>query len=1057
MTQDQAKQLKKIKNSFWSFFIRKRPVAWLTAIGIIIMGLLAYSGMPREIQPEVNIPFVSVSTALPGANPADVESLISQPLEEKIINISDINILSSNSGFGFSSIFIEFDAKADIDKALQDVKDAIDKAKPNLPDDATEPMVTKAEANAFSIITFSLISDKLSLYELTSIAQDVQNELEKISDISQVVMYGEQKKYISVKIDQVILEGYGLNIQTVANLIKLGNNNLPIGIISSDKLNYSVRIDNRYESIEDIRNLPLFSIGTDTKTPILLKDIANVEETFPAQGVLNRLSINGEQALTTISLQIFKKDNTNILEIAEKSRDLITELQEEGTIPTGVEIVVTNDNSVFIEEELGNLSRNGLQTALAITIILFLALGFRKGIIAGLSIPLIFLFAFIIMDWQGMTLNTLSLFSLVIALGLMVDTTIVIMEGIHENIRQGLSPKDSALLSVHTYKWPLVAGTMTTIFAFFPMLLVSGILGEFLKTMPITISAALFGSLFIALTIAPSISTKFIKPQKQGKKGSILEPIFDKIGKKFERIISYIVKKRFIRVVIILSALGAFAMSLMLPISGQLKVEMFPKTDQTYFVLQIETKKGVVIEETEKIAKKVEDYLYSIPEIDNFLTKIGTSQSLGITHDPFFITGTSDSNLANITINLIDKEDRERKSYDIAAQVRDNLKGFQDATISIIELDEGPPSEGAITIRVTGPNLETLQDLAAQVKEIAENTQGTANIELSLKPGLNEFKFTLDKDILSYHALSSIQVSAIIRNIIQGINATNITINDEDLNIIVQYDLPQEDGRTNISIHDIENFEIPTPGGYTVTLSQLGEYEFTQSLSSISREDGKRIIKVLGDIESNANIVEITNAIQAEIDKLEIPSEYGIRFGGDMEQIAESFKELFTSMFVAIILVAFTLVLMFNSFKQPLIILLTLPLALIGVFPGLMAIGLNLSFPAFLGVIALCGIVVNDAIVLIDRININRRSGMEFAESISEATQSRLQPILMTSITTIVGILPLALTNEFWSGLGFSLIFGLIASTILTLIIMPVLYYIFEGKNARKQAMVTNL
>ncbi len=1053
MDERTQKNLEKMKSSFWSFFINHRPVAWLMAIGLIIAGIFSYSTMPKEIQPEVNIPFIAVSSALPGANPTDVESLITIPLEEKIANVSDIKTMSSTSGFGFSSVFIEFDAKADIDKSLQNVKDAIDRAKSELPADATDPVAMKAEANAFSIITFSLTSENRSLYELTQVAEEIKTELEKTSDISIVQIGGGQQKLVEVEIDQKKLEGYGLSIQTVADLIKYSNNNLPIGIVSSDKLNYSIRIDNRYETLEDIRNLPLFSLG---ETTILLKDIAEIKEELPPQNTINKLSVEGKTSLPTISLQVYKKDNTNIIQIAQDSKTKIEELKEQEIIPPDTNVIVSNDNSFWIEEELGTLSRNGAQTALVITIILFLALGLRQGILAGLSIPLIFLFAFTIMEWQGMTINTLSLFSLVIALGLIVDTTIVIMEGIHEGIKKGFSPKDSALLSVYTYKWPLIAGTFTTIFAFFPMLLISGILGEFLKTLPITISAALFGSLFIALTIAPSLATKFVKPRKEGKKGSLLEPMFDYLSKKFHNWIEFIVKSGLAKFTIILIAIIAFAGSMFLPISGALKVEMFPNTDQTYFVIQIETEKGTVLEETKKIAEEIEQYLYDIPEIDNFLTKIGTSESVGLTEDAtFFYGGTSNSNLANITVNLIEKEARERKSYEIANEVRDELKLIRSAKISVMQLQEGPPSEGAITIRVTGQNLETLQDLATQIKEIATNTPGATNLELSLKPGLNEFKFTLDKDILALHGLSSIQVSAQIRSIIQGIDATTITIDDEDLDVVVKYNLSEQEGKTNISIHDIENFQISTPAGYSVTLGQLGEYEFDQSLASISREDEKRIVKVVGDLEVDANITDVTVAIQAEIDKLEIPSGYEVKFGGDLEQIAESFEELFKSMFVAVVLIAFTLVLMFNSFKQPLIIMITLPLAMIGVFPGLMAVGLSLSFPAFLGVVALTGIVVNDAIVLIDRINVNRRNGMEFTTSISEAAEARLQPIVMTSVTTIVGILPLALSNEFWTGLGFSLIFGLAASTVLTLVIIPILYYIFEVRGARKEIKIT--
>ncbi|MBD3361149.1 MMPL family transporter, partial [Candidatus Peregrinibacteria bacterium] len=414
-------------------------------------------------------------------------------------------------------------------------------------------------------------------------------------------------------------------------------------------------------------------------------------------------------------------------------------------------------------------------------------------------------------------------------------------------------------------------------------------------------------------------------------------------------------------------------------------------------------------------------------------------------------SGSTESNVANITVNFIEKEKRERKTYEIAEQFREKFNNFRNAKVRISELSEGPPGDAAITARITGKDLDKLKETAEEVQKIINKIPGTTESEISLKPGLNEFKFTLDKDILAFHGLTPAQVSMTIRNIVQGINPTDITIGGEDYKIFIKYNLKQKNQKTNISIHDIENFEIMTPKGYSVSLGQLGNYEFKRSLSKIEREDGKRIIKVTSDIEKTANVVEIIEKIKEKTDNLKLPNGYKITFGGDLEQIEESFNDLFRSMFVAIILIAFTLVLMFNSFKQPLIIMITLPFALIGVFPGLMLIGLDLSFPAFLGVVALAGIVVNDSIVLIDRINKNRQSGIPFAKSIAEAANARLQPILMTSLTTIVGILPLAITNEFWAGLGFALIFGLACSTILTLVVIPTLYYVFEYRKEKKR------
>jgi hydrophobic/amphiphilic exporter-1 (mainly G- bacteria), HAE1 family len=1040
------------QSSAWSFFINRLPITWLLTIGIILIGVFATTVIPREVQPEVKIPIGAVTTALPGANPADIESLITEPLEKEIASIEDIETLSSTSSLGISTIVVEFDADADLKEAVQELKDKVDIAKTELPEDATEPLVVKAEANSTAIVNFSIIGDR-PLSELTKIAEDIQEELEKLSGVSKASIVGEQVEEIQVKIDPLKAESYGINIQEISNAIKLGNYNLPLGIISTDKVNYSVRIDNLYQNIDEIRKTPIRKTQGENPTTILIKDLATVEKVFKEKSNISKLSIEGGESKQAVTVQIFKKSGGNVIDIVDTSKEKVEELKAD--LPDDIQIATTNDFSEFIRTDLGILTQSGIQTTLLIILILFLALGFVEGLLAGLSIPLTLLATVAILQAEGMTINGLTLFSMVIALGLMVDTAIVIMEGVHENIKKGVDSKQAAINSVQTYKWPLIAGTLTTIFAFFPMLLVSGILGEFLKALPITISAALLSSIFISLTIVPALTASFLAKRKVKNHKTLLGPLFDKLGLWFHDVIDKIIKRRLFRVLTIITALAVFAASMTLPITGALQVEMFPGTDLRYFIVNVETPKGLVIEETKKITEEVESLLYKVPEIESFLTIIGTGNSQ-IATDIVDFSGGGSSNLANITINLTENKARERKSYEIAEEVREMFKDFQKAKVTITELSEGPPSDAPVVLRMTGNDLKKIQTVSKDIEKIFEKTEGTENVRSDFEPGLNEFKFTLDREILAQHGLSGFQVSAITRNIINGIEATETKFGDEDLEVIVRYDLPIKNNTAQISLSTIENIEIPTPQGYNVSLSQLGDISFEQSNAAIQREDQKKIIKIRSDLKEGITAIALTEKLENALESYEIPEGINVRFGGDTEDIDESFQDLFRSMIVGLILIAFTLVLMFNSLKQPFIILLTLPLALIGVFPGLLLVGLNLSFPAFLGVVALTGVVVNDAIVLIDRINKNRQSGMKFEESISEAANARLQPIIMTTITTVVGILPLALTNEFWAGLGFSLIFGLTTATSLTLVVMPVLYHMFEGRKALKAEGKTN-
>ncbi|MDA1060264.1 MAG: efflux RND transporter permease subunit [bacterium] len=1030
------------------FFIKRRSISWLLAMWIIILGVVSLLTIPRDIQPQIDIPISTVATVLPGATPSDTESLLTEPLENKIEGLQNLKKMTSNSGVGFSLIVVEFDANANLDKSHQDLKDLVELAKVDLPDDATEPILTKIESDSVAAISFSLTGNRENS-GLTEIAKLVQDELEKIPGTSKVNLIGGQNKIVEIKLNPTKTSGYGLNIQTVADIIKYSSPNVPIGIISSDELNYSIRIDNKYKSIEEIQNIPLFVAPDENSTIILLSDIANVSESLPEAETFSKLSVNGTESKETITLQVFKKKEVNVLNVVDSSKDKIEELKK-NVLPKDIDIAISNDNSVFIRTDLGILTRSGIQTTLLIILILFLALGFVEGFMAGLSIPLSLLFAIILMDLGGMTINSLTLFSLVIALGLMVDNAIVIMEGIHDNMKRGMSSEKAAAESVNTYKWPLIAGTLTTIFAFFPMLLVSGIVGEFLKSLPLTISSALFGSLLISLTIGPSITARLLKNRKVDGRKTLLEPFFNWMGNMFHKLIYYIVLSRWAKVMTLLIALILFMGSMALPLTGTLKAEMFPRTDMFFFIINIETPNGTIIEKTRDVVEEVEKKLYEMPEVENFLTIIGTGDPQAAV-DLVDLSGGNESNLANITVNLVPKEERENASYEISDELRKTFKDFPKGKITITELSEGPPGDFPITVRIQGEDLEELEEIANHIKTIIAAIPGTIDVETSMKPGLDEFKFTLDRNKVAYHGLSLPQVANLIRSGIQGIQSSTVTINEEELDILVKYDLPKINNKTNLTINDLENIEIFSPKGYAVNLGQLGNYEFTKSLSSIAREDNKRIVKIVSELQKDINPLDVTEQIQEQLIDYEIPLGYEISYGGDQQEVEQSFQDLFKSMIVGIILIGFTLVLMFNSFWQPFIILLTLPLAIIGVFPGLYLIGLELSFPAFLGIVALAGVVVNDAIVLIDRINQNRKNGIEFKESIAEAAKSRLQPIVITSITTIVGILPLALTNEFWQGLGFSLIFGLAMGTVLTLIVIPVLYYIFERRGSKQQ------
>ena len=1008
----------------------------MAIVAILLVGVFSYNAIPQETQPEIEIPQALITTVLPGANPSDVESLLTDPLEQELSNISEIKKITSNSSLGLSSILIEFETGGDMDENIQELKDKVDLAKPDLPEDATDPTVTKFEANSESVVTISLAS-ALPLSEITKVAETVQDELEKIEGVSEVDLIGEQQEIVEVKIDSTKLEKFGLTFSQVAQIIDANNVNFPLGIINNENTKYSIRIDNRLTSVEQIQNLPIAEIAEST---IYLKDISTVTQKLLEQNIESKLSYNGETAFPTISLQVYKESGGNVIEISDTVKAKIKEF-EGNIIPKSINTIISNDNADYIRTDLGILTSSGLQTTVLIVIILFLALGLTEGLLAGITVPLALMITVSVLYFGGYTINSLTLFASVIALGLMVDTAIVMMEGLNEGKKKGLSSVDAAYFAIEKYRSPLIAGTLTTIFAFLPMLFVDGLIGEFLKALPITISTALIASIVLSLTIVPTLAAKFTEKRKVDH-SSILDPLFEKLGVFFEKLITAVLAKRSYKIITLLITIALFFTSLSLPITGLLKAELFPKTDFRYFIVNIETPTGNTIENTKKVVSDIEEMLYTVPEIESFLSIIGSGNSLN-SADLVSVGGSASENMANITVNLVPEDQRELRSYELSAQLIEKLNDYPNADIQLQEFSEGPPSDAPVTLRITGENIIQLKEISADIRQMLEKINGTQNVRDDISKGLNEINFSLNRDKLSQYGLSTIQVAAEIRSYIQGNEASKITINDEEFDIVLKSDISEEKNTPVLNLQQIKEFNIPSPTG-NVKLGELANFKLEEGLAVIRHEDEKRIVKVRSDLQKNKNAVEVTAELEEQLKDYQLPDGYEINFGGDTEEITKQFQQLFALMIVGVILIGFTLVIMFNSLSQPFVILLSLPLAVIGVFPGLMLIGLPLSFPAFLGVTALAGVVVNDAIVLIDQINQNRKQNFSLEHAISDAAHSRLQPIIMTTFTTVVGILPLALTNEFWAGLGYSLMFGLTAATGLTLIVMPVLYYLLE-------------
>ena len=1026
------------------FFLKHTKFTYVLMFGILLLGLMAIITIPKESEPEVKIPIAVVNAIYPGASAEDVERLVTDKIEDKILGLSGLDIVNSTSREAVSSVVVEFGADEDLDDSIRKLRDKVDDAKSDLPDEVNNVKVVEISMSNKPVMYLTL-SGPYSIHQLKQYGEELADNIKKISKVSEVVVVGGQDREINILVDKKKLDLYKISLSQVVSAISLADANLPVGAIQTDNFKYNIRFKADITEPEEIERLPITNLGNSL---ILVKDIATVINGYEEKKSISELSINGEKAQTSVSLQVSKETGGNIINMSKEIREVGANLTKE--FPEGVEIDYTIDMATYIKRDLLNLSKNGLTTVLIVFIILLLFLGWKEAIVASLGIPLTFLFTFFAISSIGYTLNFMTLFGLILSLGILVDTTIVMTEGIHQNVKKGIPVIQAALRTLVEYRLPLISGTLTTVSAFVPLLFMSGIMGEYIRSIPITVSIVLLSSLAVALFIIPTVAALVFKQSDKNKDYAIgglhpkadlrknkrifsLEKYINKLNLWYQQTLKVVLDSRKYQRIFMITIFVLLLGSISLIPLGILKIAMFEEVDQETFTIDVTMPIGTPLQETMRMAEKVKTVLYTKDVIKSFTLSVGGSE-------------TSSSHNASFVVTLPDSKTREEEitSLELITELREELKSnIEKENIRVSQEGAGPPSASPVAVNFKGPDLAILESLANDMKQFLATVPGTAEVDTSVDEVGTEFVFKLDKEKASRYGLSAMQIAQELRTAVYGTTATTIKYegNDIDVNVVLNLNNQSKKIEDNkiVSIEEIKSFLIPTRSG-NLPLSSLVDISLASSQSSIKHEDGDRIISATGQLQTGAQTADIFASAKEYLNTMNIPQGYEVTVGGEDEDIQESFADLFKALFIGLLLIAAILILQFNSFRQPMFILLTLPFAFIGVFPGLAALNLAVSFPAFFGIVALAGIVVNNAIILIDKINSNRREGLVKKQAILDAAPSRLQPIILTTITTIAGILPLALSEPIWGGLGFSLIFGLLASTILTLYMIPIVY-----------------
>lgn len=1053
---------------FWIFFLNRYRFTYLLVSVIMLLGIISIWSMPKESDPQVSIPIGVVSTVLPGASAGDVESLVTDEIEKKVLDLDDIKKVTSTSSEGISTIIAEFEASSDIVDRIRALKDAVDEAVPSLPSEAQRPFVKHISVSDEPILVVTLALNA-SEDELHRLSESIRDEIEAVSGVSEVTLSGVRNREVQITVDEAKLSQYGMSLSEVLQSLRNQNANLPVGSIEQNKTLYTIRFEGGIDTTEKIASLPVKTVGN---YPVFIRDIASVTDGFSTQSTLARLSLTGQKAQRAISLNVFKKDKTDVIELVDTIHARLDNLKS--TTLSNVQVHFSLDRAERIREDINNLLINGLETVIIVALLLLVFLGKREAIVAGISIPLTFLVAFIILGLLGSTLNFLVLFSLILALGILVDSAIVVTQSMHVEMGKGLSPIDAAQTTIRQFQWPIISGVLTTMSAFVPMMFASGVTGQFIRSIPITVNLVLGASLFVSLALIPMLASRVMKSQKKGQAalpvgphpnpplergGNMVAPetrdkyqigahnatsqperphLIDRLANWYGKTLEHFLRnadrqKKLAKLLFI-----ALAVSFAMPFTGLLKATLFPTVDIDFFTIELEMPVGTTLEKTNTVVEKVEEQLYPDPIIESFITTVGTGggQSLG--------AAPKSTHLARIQVNLPKEDERDITSVELVEVYRQKLGGIDtEAIVRVSQLQAGPPSGSPIEIAFDGNDRKEISRLVTAGQKILQNIPGAVNIETSLKPAPVDFAISVDRAKAQQLGISPLNIAQTLRTALFGTDALTIKKGGEEIKVNVRLNLnssSSDSHRTHeTTISRLLALTIQSPNG-PVQLGSLVSATLEGGTTSINHRNGKRTATVTAKLAASVTTQEVISAFQYRVDELQMSEGTTIRYGGEAEEVAQSFTDMYKALIIGLFLIAAILVLQFQSFRQPLFIMATIPLALIGVLPGLTITLQPLSFPAFIGIVALIGIVVNNAIILIDRINANRRKNLSKHEAIHEAAISRLEPIFLTTITTVAGIFPLAISNPIWGPLGFSIIFGLMFSTVLTLFVIPMLY-----------------
>ncbi|MDH5823678.1 efflux RND transporter permease subunit [Luteimonas sp. RD2P54] len=1041
------------------FFLLKTTFGILLALLLSVGGFTAYTQLVKEALPDLEIPQATITTQWPGSDPETIEEQVTTEIEDELTTLSGVNSVNSASFDSYSIIMVEFEADADASDAMQRLRAAVSTAEAELPADANAPEIEQISVDDRPVITIAL-SGGAGTAALSGLGKEVQERLERIQGVSEAELGGDREEIVQILLQPERLLALGLSPLEVRDAIGSANLEQPFGEIESAQIGAIVRLEGQFRSVEDLRSLPVRRAGGDRAgPPVRLEEVAVVQRTREAEESTTAYSNRGEPYRPSIEISVRKTPGADTLEMIDAVLEELRAMQEGEAWEAGVRYDVIQDDAETIRDSLGDVFVNGLQAMAAVFVILFLVLTWREGLIAGLAIPVTFAGALIVVLLLGYSLNELVIIGMVLALGLMVDVFILMMEGMHDEIYvQNKSYGQAALATVDNYAMPAFAGQLTTILAMAPLMAIGGVAGKFIRVLPITAITCLVIAFIVALLAAVPLSRYLLGPVAR-KRGGNRKRRADRITESASKwlksfICARVVDSRKHAWTWVGGAAAGCVLSLVA--FSQIPSVLFPKTDGERLGINIELPPATQLDRTQEVADAVGEILREKAYFDSVIKIAGRKSPFILVSPEARLQPTEGRNFIGFSATFVDRGERDAQSYELADGLRDELQQYLSAHVAgaslLVVPETNQQSTGEpIEVALSGPDMRVLQRLSQNVQGLLERTEGVADVRDNLGDLSAEIALRPDREGLSFYGISQQELAAQARFAlgIQTIGTFAVPGPTDDLDIRMGTNWPSRQGDAGgpRRIDELDMVRAFTPHGQSVPMLALLDPVQGEAILSISHEDGRRALTVLAGNQGRP-VTEIVEEIRPELEKMrdDWPSGYDFDIGGEAEETAETFGSAGIALVIALIMVFGVLVIVFDSFPQAFILLVTMPLALIGSFFGFFLFGMEFSFFAMVGVISLIGIVANDGIVMVDTMNRRLAEGVDKARAAARGAAERLRPILTTSATTIAGLVPLAIGNPMFRPLCFMIIFGLVSATIMQLFVVPALYFLLTRK-----------